>query len=338
MGDELSQIQLNHLNATFLFEEHRRPVINYFFPNNELVDLRQEPHLEFSCDNPYLVQPLRQLLPFGHYLTTGQRNALINNATKRQFVLFARSQFLFWYLARTGIGITRTPVTHLAIYYESDQFWFNHIAANRTNIINRLLVEGNPVFFLQRFTLTHTFLQLELGELRLVSPPYTTDSAPADSANFRAAHGLVHIPGSTYQFEWSDNSHPTSPLWTLTRNHSDPQLVNPLQPYFFPPSSPGDPDFAQRVQEPINYHLPLTQEDSDSTSSGFPSRRSTPQPTDWENPPEPGWSAQNPYRSTIFPCPCISEFCTCGFRPDTPPTPPHITLWSPGDKHLPSSN
>ena len=32
------------------------------------------------------------------------------------------------------------------------------------------------------------------------------------------------------------------------------------------------------------------------------------------------------------------EVCTCGYRPDTPPTPPHIQLWEPRDLVLPSQS
>ena len=266
-----------------------------------------------------------------------QRNSLISNSTKRQLCLQARTQFLYWYLARTNTGTSRSPITHLAIYYESDQFWFNHIANYRNNIINRLLVDENQVFFLQRFTLTHTFLELEIGELRLVSPPYTTAPASAESTNFRAAHGLVHIPGSTYNLEFSENTHPTSPLWNLTHSYTDPQLVNPSQPYYFTPSSSGNPEFPRNVQEPINYYLPFIDSDSLPSNSGYPSCRSTPTPTPWEA-PAPGWTSHNPYRTAIFPCACTGEFHTCSTRPDTPPTPPHLTLWTPGDLHLSSSN
>ena len=72
--EELSQTQLNHLNATFLFETQRRAIVDQHF--SDLTDLRIEPHIKFCCDNPYLVTPLRRCLPFGHYLTTLQKNIL----------------------------------------------------------------------------------------------------------------------------------------------------------------------------------------------------------------------------------------------------------------------
>ena len=42
--EELSQTQLNHLNATFLFETQRRAIIDQHF--SDLTDLRTEPHIE----------------------------------------------------------------------------------------------------------------------------------------------------------------------------------------------------------------------------------------------------------------------------------------------------
>jgi hypothetical protein len=93
---------------------------------------------------------------------------------------------VYWYLAYAESSL-HAPVDHLTVYYESEQFWFNHIASNRTAIIHHLLNEQQPVFFLRCFLLTHIFLQLEIGELHLV-----TNSALPSPEN-HVAHDLVHI-------------------------------------------------------------------------------------------------------------------------------------------------
>jgi hypothetical protein len=136
--EELSQTQLNHLNATFLFETQRRAIINQHF--DDLTDLRTEPHIEFCCNNPYLVTPLCRCLPFGHYLTTLQKIILTSGNYKSRLITHSRSQFLYWYLVHAETSL-RAPVDHLAIYYESEQFWLNHIASNCAAIIHRLLNE-----------------------------------------------------------------------------------------------------------------------------------------------------------------------------------------------------
>jgi hypothetical protein len=329
--EELSQTQLNHLNATFLFETQRRAIIDQHF--DDLTDLRTEPHIEFRCDNPYLVTSLRRCLPFGHYLTTLQKNILTGGNYKARLITHSRSQFLYWYLARAETSL-RAPVDHLAIYYESEHFWFNHIASNRAAIIHRLLDEQRPVFFLQRFSLTHTFLQLEIGELRLV-----TNSASPN----QTAYNLVHIPSTTWHINWTtDGTILFNPTWQVTPNHHDPRLVNPPQPYFLPPSSPVNSDTDSDTSDEIQYHLPIDINDAenDTDEEEYLLARRLPRPLpspSWEEPaPDPGWTAINPYRRRPARiCTCNGELCSCGYRPDTPTTPPHITLWTPGDQFLP---
>ena len=331
--EELSQTQLNHLNATFLFETQRRAIIDQHF--DDLTDLRTEPHIEFRCDNPYLVTPLRRCLPFGHYLTTLQKNILTGGNYKARLITHSRSQFLYWYLARAETSL-RAPVDHLAIYYESEQFWFNHIASNRAAITHRLLNEQRPVFFLQRFSLTHTFLQLEIGELRLV----TNTELP--SLENRPTHDLVHIPSTTWHFNWStDSTILFHPMWQVTPNHHDARLVDPPQPYFLPPSSPASSDLDSNSSDDVQYHLPTNiDEEDDTDEEEYLLARRLPEPLPsptWEQPaPDPGWTAYNPYRRrSARICTCNGELCSCGYRPNTPTTPPHITLWTPGDQFLP---
>ena len=53
---------------------------------------------------------------------------------KSQLITHSCSQFLYWYLAYAETSLCAS-VDHLAIYYEAEQFWFNHIASNRAAII-----------------------------------------------------------------------------------------------------------------------------------------------------------------------------------------------------------
>lgn len=134
--EKLSQIQLNHLNTTFLFETQHCTITNQHF--DDLTDLRTEPYIEFRCDNQ--VTPLQSCLPFGHYLTTLQKNILTNENHKSQLITHSCSQFLYWYLVCAKMSL-HAPVDHLAIYYKSKQFWFNHIVSNYATIIHYLLNE-----------------------------------------------------------------------------------------------------------------------------------------------------------------------------------------------------
>ena len=321
--DLLSQTQLNHLDATTLFEGHRRPIQDFYFPTEELCDLRTQPQIEFNCQNPYLVSDLRRCLPFGHFLRPSQFQYLTGLRNKEELIKHSRSQILYWYLARSDVGPLRTPVDHLAIYYEGDQFWFNNVAHHNETIVQHLYLEEHRIYFLQRFTLTHTFLQLEIGELRLVTHP-----------SVNTPDQIVHTPGSTYHISWESETPSLFPhQWQVTHNHSDPRTVNPDQPYFLPPGTPGDPDFHpfNNLQEPINYYLPPLQQDEDEDDSLPDSSR----PASWITPaPDPGWTTRTTSRTAT--CRCYPDVCYCGHRPNTPPTPPNLTLWTPGDHHLPS--
>jgi hypothetical protein len=162
------------------------------------------------------------------------------------------------------------------------------------------------------------------------------------SLETHVAHDLVHIPSTTWHFNWTtDNTILFHPMWQVTPNHHDPHLVDPSQPYFLPPSSPASSDLDSNSSDDIQYHLPTNVDEEDDTDKEeYLLARRLPEPLPsptWEQPaPDPGWIAYNPYRHrTARICTCNGELCSCGYRPNTPTTPPHITLWTPGDQFLP---
>jgi hypothetical protein len=341
VADELSQTQLNHLNATALFEPHCRSIIDEFFPPHWLIDLRQERHTEFHCENPYLFDNLRCLLPFGVTLSRHQHDLLTDRRRTAAFLQGVRRQLLYWYLARAYVGPLREPITQLTLYYEADQFWFNHVLNDRTWIFSRLL-SNNPVFFLQRFTLTHSFIELEVGELRLTTNRPELHPFLAEG---NTAYTIVHVAGTTYHLDL------LNPVWEVTAPFSTSRLVDPPEPYFLPPESPA-PDFHARPQQRINYYTELYDHasgrepviddrrdsdlDSDITTDTDTTAPNLVPPTQVVTNPVTGWEQTDnrpPHQSQR--CWCNKELCNCGNRPNTPPTPPHITLWTPGDKHLP---
>jgi hypothetical protein len=194
---KLSETQLNHLNATFLFSTHHHPILDYYFPANELINLRTEPHTEHFCKNSYLLHNLQQHLPFGHFLTEPQWNFLVSGQNKLQIIKACHAQLLYWYLAQADTGPLQAPVTNLALYYETDHFWHDHIASQQTLITN-LLLENHHLHFLQHFALSHTSIQLEIAELSLVSNPRLLSDLPT----MRQSYTIVHQPGITYTIKW----------------------------------------------------------------------------------------------------------------------------------------
>jgi hypothetical protein len=322
--NELSQQHLNHLNTALYFEPLRPLLLQQYFPDSDLVDLRDELHTDYSSDNHFVIHRLRACLPFGHYLTTEQRNFCISPLVKKQLLHTARVQHHFWSLARSTVN-TGYPVNHLAIYYNSDHFWHYHVPRHEAAIVYWLLRRNQPAFFLRRYTLLGTTLTLEFGELHVNS------RLPADNlAGFR----LVHVNGTEFRLNILDTT--DNPPWNITQFDRDISLLDPEGEFFIPPRSPDDPDFDPDAHASVQYYLPVDWS-NDSDTASLPTV-STPPPTlEWTTPPEPGWTNTNPYRRSN-PCSCTTEFCRCGRRPDTPPTPPNITLWTPGDQHLPYRN
>jgi hypothetical protein len=317
--DELSQQHLNHLNSCLNLESFRPHLVQHYFPENDLVDLRDEVQTDYSSDNHFVVRRLRSCLPFGHYLTTVQRNYAISPPVKQVLLHTARAQHLYWSLARSTVN-PGYPVNHLAIYYSPDHFWHYHVPRHEPAIVYRLLRCNQPVFFLCRFSLPGTALTLEFGELRINSRLTPENQDP---------YQLVHVNGTEFQL---DIREPNSP-WTVIQHERDISLIDPEGEFYIPRRTPIDPDFDPDAHRSTHYYLPADWTD-DSDTALLPSV-STPPPTqEWETPPEPGWTNTNPYYRSN-PCSCTSEFCRCGRRPDTPPTPPSITLWTPGDQYLP---
>jgi hypothetical protein len=317
--NELSQQHLNHLNSCLNLESLRPLLAQHYFPETDLVDLRDEVQTDYSSDNHFVIHRLRSCLPFGHYLTTAQRNYVISPLVKRLLLHTAWAQHHYWSLARSTVN-PGYPVNHLAIYYSPDHFWHYHVPHHEPAIVYRLLRRNQPVFFLRRFSLLGIILTVEFGELRINSR-----LSPDSPDPFQ----LVHVNGTEFQLDIRESNSP----WNVIQHERDISLLNPEGDFFIPPRSPTDPNFDPDIHRSANYYLPADWAD-DSDTASLPSVSTPPATQEWETPPEPGWTNINPYYRTNS-CPCTSEFCRCGRRPDTPPTPPDITLWTPGDQYLP---
>jgi hypothetical protein len=330
VSNELTENHLNHLNTSLNFDPLQPIIQCYYFPDTDLVDLQDETHTDYSSDNHFILRRLRLCLPFGHYLTTEQRNCIVNYPTKLQILSNTRGQHLYWLLARSTTGSLNHPVNHLAIYYNDDHFWHHHVPLHTAAIIHRLSRLNQSVFFLRHFTLLGPTLSLEFGELCLLTNPPGTGQEPFQ---------IVHINGTEYRLDITGRSGPIeSPPWHIHQFAHGIALVDPDLDLFIPPSSPTDPNYDPAAQDYINYHLPTDWEEVSETEVSSLPTVSTPPPT--LEPPtafEPGWTNINPYHRNQR-CSCTTEFCRCGRRPDTPPTPPNVTLWTPGDQHLPYRN
>ena len=167
--------------------------------------------------------------------------------------------------------------------------------------ISRILA-GDHVWYLERFRLDDTQIEVSFHKIRLLS-------------NSEGGHHLVITEGKELTYKWS------TPGWTTTLKNPDHNLINP-QIYHFPPETPTDPEVLEVLQFRAARNIPIPL--SPLPPSSPPSNSSL-----------DGWGDPNPFWGPSS-CWCNKEVCDCGYRrPDTPPTPPSVVLWSPGQKYLP---
>jgi hypothetical protein len=221
-----------HYQAITQFEPHSRHLLDLFFEDENLCDLRQDPLIDHWSDSHLLYCPLRILLLFGRHLSQLQVNFITSRHRTSRLLNACRTQLLYWLLARTPTGPHRTPVSSIVIYYELDQFWFNHFLTTHLTIQRRLR-EGQQVFFLSRFSLNHEYIDLEFSELRLVGL-----RDPKFGEGILNYH-TVHCPGVSYKRNLLGED------WVITRLNNDPNLVDPTGPVYYPPAHPGDTNFAR---------------------------------------------------------------------------------------------
>ena len=134
MSDFLNTIEGHHLEAAEQLEPHTSGLLRQYFDDEILIDLTTDPLVEQLCPNPYLFAPLRLGLPFGRVLTEAQKNHLLSPFRLTRLVNNSRSQLLYWFLRRSTVGPHREPVSSIHLITEADQFWFNHLANQRTSL------------------------------------------------------------------------------------------------------------------------------------------------------------------------------------------------------------
>ena len=134
MTEQLSELQLNHLDAANAFHPHSRRIREIFFGGAFLSNLGQDPLIEYWCKNPRIFTSLRILLPFRRILSRAQVNYLIAPYRTTHLANNCSTQILYWYLARSDASPLGQPVSHIVIYPELDQFWFNYVASNSQRI------------------------------------------------------------------------------------------------------------------------------------------------------------------------------------------------------------
>jgi hypothetical protein len=311
------------------FSIHRQQVIDEFWDESEFVNLRAENTIEVWSPATKLLRRLWRHLRFGRYLTPEDYNDIINNLFRVKED--AREQLFFWHTAGplASPSVDANPIESLTILQRTNHFWYSYIAPIQQQVKDHILA-GRRIRYLERFYLDYDFVELAFSEIRL-SPVQFGDAPPPNPTPYR----LVIVPGREHTFRWNTN------FWETGLESPDSNLTNPT--YFtLPPVAIFTPEEEEEFRVARNIPTP-------------PLLRRNPQITVTIPPAEPlinristaisdsidthvDSSPTTPFEESRYPaCWCSTDVCYCHHRPETPPTPPGITLWTPGDRHLPNN-
>jgi hypothetical protein len=151
----------------------------------------------------------------------------------------------------------------------------------------------------------------------------------------RTPYQLVISPGREHTYKW------ISGFWETGLEDPNPSLVNP-ENFRCPPINQDDSDTESdylRAHNIIPFHRPV--ESIPTLLARIQNRLPQVTVTLAQQDNSEGWSSPattEPIEEAKFPvCWCKSDICYCNHRLDTPPTPPSVVLWSPGDRTLPDN-
>ena len=311
----------NILREYNAFSIHRQPLLDEFWSEEEFTNPRINPTIQTWSQVNRLLTRLWNHLPFGQDLTALEYDFLVDS-TLNHIKDEAREQLFYWHTA--GALASRTPdgpVQDICLLHNPDYLWFHHIAPIQQHLKQRIVEGQDRTRFLDQFYLDFDKIVLTFKEIRVFPTRFGSIPVP-----IQTPYRLVICPGRTHTFRWNTN------FWETNLENPDHSLTNPTD-YELPPTAPNTDEFREaRFRR---------------------SRNETPAPVISITPPPlleriitpPGWgTADSRWESNttldtdtgFTACWCGIDVCTCGHRPATPPTPPYITLWTPGDRHLPS--
>jgi hypothetical protein len=313
------------------FHIHRQEILDDFWDESEFQDLQATSTIESWSDATHLLRRLWRHLPFGRHLGPSDYTDLTQ--TLSVVVEDAREQLYYWYTAGPRAARNNNaPVEAVHLFSKSRYLWFEHIAPIRQQIINSILF-GHRIRYLDHFRLDYEQIELSFAEIRLNPIQFGTLPVPVQ-APFR----LVICQGRTHTYRWLTRT------WEISLENPDTSLTDPVR-FRLPPATPAEAEedleyyIARRIPTPPSLRqrpaeqnpLPLinrivTDDDGWGTSdTTWPDSTTESEDTTLTN-------------TSLFPaCWCRIDVCTCNHRPNTPPTPPGITLWSPSDRYLPNN-
>ena len=280
----------------------------------EAIDLRQQVHITYWSDNHLLSKPLLDLLPFGRALSASQFYYFVDYLHPT-LLREARRNLAYWQLTNAqGFG----GETHraLSLFYDETFFWHFYIP-KRQETIKAQLRTGNRVRFLSRFSVTERKVEVEFNEIRLLT---------SDERHYQ----LIYTDSKEYTYLW------TNRFWETRIVNHDTSIVNP-RIYMLPLPVPNffheQAAYLEKKEQVLRLDRNLSLETTTPSTEYWNSVESTPE-LSRSSTPEYINARNIPAISVV--CACGIDVCRCNnARPDTPLTPPGITLWNPRTTALP---
>jgi hypothetical protein len=217
------------------FHIHRQEILDDFWDESELQDLRATSTIESWSDTTHLLRRLWRHLPFGRHLGPSDYDDLVN--TLSVTVEDAREQLYYWYTA--GPRATQSnnhPVESVHLFSSSRYLWFEHIAPIRQQLINSILF-GHRIRYLDHFRLDYELIELTFAELRLNPIQFGTLPIPVQTP-FR----LVICQGRTHTYQWNNRT------WDVNLENPDTSLTDPIR-FRLPPATPAE------AEEDLEYYI-----------------------------------------------------------------------------------
>ena len=285
--------------ATQVFNPLRAQILEETFLN--VIDLGEEFKVDYLDDHHAFLKNLLDLLPFGKVLDPPTYYHLTDNVFP-QIVDQARRQLLYWHLVQAE-HYNHTPVEQFTLFNNDDYLWQRIIPA-QTAEIQLSLLDNKRTCFLTRFHLSYNRIEIAFDEIHLLS---------TSSSDYQ----LAIADGREHTYTWNEK------VWEITLINTDSSIIDPQE--FHLPPEPCRPNVLPALDAYIARQAQLERALNQAAETHWASIDSLPNsssPPDFE---ESRWDR----------CICSEEICSCPYRPDTPPTPPSVVLWSPGSKHLP---
>ena len=325
------------------------------FPPETLFNLERDPRFEVWTDHSIIVRSIRELLEFKIF-SQAELDRFVDVVLPRAPGA-AQAQLFYWHL-RAATDLHDRPVDRIFVTENSHKFWFELVPPQAAHIRNQIRANRH-IYYWTRFELNHQKIEFGFREIRLITNPAAAYTPLAPE------HTFCTVEGREFTYWWHVG------IWETTLVNSDPRLIDPegYSTVPIPGATARVLTEEELVRPGIGYpgianQVPQASEDSEeesidigelielasaaeqrppssSSGSSLPASSDVYTPQLASNVPVWQNRAVHARDRSFRPRSCLCqgrEVCTCGYRPDTPPTPPHIQLWEPRDLVLPSQS